>query len=67
MVLCDPFAINVIGKSIIKVLLHLTTTEVLPRVCMCVDIWLQMCYPYVPYGRNFYRPEGEGRKKRKMY
>ncbi|XP_028394995.1 negative elongation factor B-like [Dendronephthya gigantea] len=31
MVLCDPFAINVIGKSIIKVLLHLTTTEVLPR------------------------------------
>lgn len=33
MVLCDPFAINVISKSIIKVLLHLTTTEALPRVC----------------------------------
>ena len=32
MVLCDPFAINVIGKSIIKVLQHLTTSEVLPRV-----------------------------------
>jgi uracil phosphoribosyltransferase len=33
MVLCDPFAINVIGKSIIKVLTHLTNTEALPRVC----------------------------------
>ena len=32
MVLCDPFAINVIGKSIIKILLHLITTEELPRV-----------------------------------
>ena len=33
MVLCDPFAINVIGKTIVKVLRHLTQTEVLPRVC----------------------------------
>ena len=33
MVLCDPFVINVIGKSIIKVLIHLTTKEELPRVC----------------------------------
>ena len=34
MVLCDPFAINVITQSIIKVLLHLATTESLPRVSL---------------------------------
>lgn len=31
MVLFDPFAINVISKSIIKVLIHLVSTEALPR------------------------------------
>lgn len=32
MILCDPFAINTVSKSVIKLLLRLVNTESLPKV-----------------------------------
>jgi len=32
MILCDPFAINTVSKSVIKQLQRLVNTELLPRV-----------------------------------
>ena len=32
MILCDPFAINAVSKSVIKQLQRLVNTELLPRV-----------------------------------
>ena len=34
MILCDPFAINTVSKSVIKQLQRLVNSEVLPRVSL---------------------------------
>ena len=44
MILCDPFAINTVSKSVIKLLLRLVNTESLPKVSFPVlQCILQSC------------------------
>ena len=41
MILCDPFAINTVSKSIIKQLQRLVNTELLPRVSFLSGLIIQ--------------------------
>lgn len=42
MILCDPFAINTVSKSVIKQLQRLVSTESLPRVSFLFSVLLRL-------------------------